>query len=34
MAKKFLDSVGLEYTLQGLSTQITGKVNAAVSACK
>ena len=34
MAKKFLDSVGLEYTLQGLSTQITSKVNIAVSACK
>ena len=32
--KKFLDSTGLEYTLQGISSQLNNKTNAAISTCK
>lgn len=32
--KKFLDSTGLRYTLQGISSQLNNKTNAAISTCK
>ena len=32
--KKFLDSEGLEYTLQGISNQLNLKTNTAISTCK
>ena len=32
--KKFLDSTGLRYTLQGISSQLNNKTSAAISTCK